>query len=208
MDRKRVKRNRYEEIEKLQADQLTETNIIRPHVFGTSSKFAEVDDNGSLIKVDGSHKRVAGETISIKSSGYWYLIQAIIRQLPRNKMNDRDEFILEKFCEYGCVRKVNNALKNPECIFEGYSRPHYVTKKIERLIREYFLSAKSELLPDYKESEFKLENVKSKINQVIFDKTGKSINLAQYDKLIRYLLFNKRKPNQTIIDDVVAMILN
>src|SRR4051812_2988757 len=104
MIRKEVKRNHYEEIEKLKHQQNQETDRISPHVFGSSSKFAEVDDNGSLMKVEGKYRHVAGEGVIVKPSGYWYLIQAIIRQLP---MTDRDRFILVKHTDGYAAKTIN-----------------------------------------------------------------------------------------------------
>jgi hypothetical protein len=122
-------------------DDLFNDRVIKPQVFGAHSKFGEVNDNSRVEKVEGRYKNVPGEFVTLRATGYWHLINAMLREL---RMTNRDRFILEAHLEGKTSRKINSMLDAHD-YFKPYKKSAYVNDRIAALIRKYFLTPKSEL---------------------------------------------------------------
>jgi hypothetical protein len=115
--------------------------MIRPQVFGSQNKFGQISDNGRVMKVEGKYQHQGGKAATLKATGYWYLIHAILREL---KMTSRDRFILEEHADGRTAKQINRALKEHD-YFKPYQKSEYVNGRIQSLIRNYFIAPKSEL---------------------------------------------------------------
>ena len=193
-------------IDESEAELISDSPIIRPKVFGASSKFGSLDSGESLQKIDGRWKVSDGNTVTLKASAYWHLIQAVLRLLP---MNQRDRFILEGHAKGKSWEAINRDLLQTG-IYTPYKSARGVEKRVVAIIRNFYLTPQAVLKQTAlmgESSDFRVHGIESLAKKILKNHFAGYISLRKYNRRIHVLVAQNQRSDISIAQEVVGNYL-